>query len=195
MVLHFSPLALIHGAAGSPALTAVTIILATFVLEDATMVAVGVLAADRIVSVPLGLVSLATGIALGDLGLYGIGRLAITWPRLRSWMESERLKPIRAWLHSRLYSTVVAARFMPGARLPTYLACGFFAVPFRKFGVPVIFATAIWSTLLFTCSYYFGMYTMALLGFWRWPIALGAVGILMLVGRAHWKDVMRRAHG
>src|ERR1700677_2438981 len=92
------PFHLLQGAMTSPAGTAFAIIVATLILEDAAMVAVGVMAADRMISVPLGLASLIVGIALGDLGLYGIGRLAITHPRLRGWLHSERFKPFRVWL-------------------------------------------------------------------------------------------------
>ena len=95
--------------------TAVAIILATFILEDAAMVAVGVMAADGLLSVPLGLGSLATGIALGDFGLYGMGRLATAYPRLGRFVHSERLRPLATWLNVKLYSTVIAARFLPGA--------------------------------------------------------------------------------
>lgn len=189
------PFHLLQGPMTTSVGTALVIILATFILEDATMVAVGVMAADRLVSIPLGLGSLAAGIALGDMGLYGIGRLAITHPRLRRWVHSERFKPFRAWLDRKLYSTVIAARFLPGARLPTYLACGFFAVPFQRFGVPVAAATIVWSTLLFACSYYFGVYTLGFLGVWRWPIAFACLAVLYLGGRAHWKRVTRDARG
>jgi membrane protein DedA with SNARE-associated domain len=189
------PFHLLQGAMTTPAGTALAIIVATLILEDAAMVAVGVMAADRLISVPLGLASLVTGIAIGDLGLYGIGRLAITHPRLRGWLHSERFKPFRIWLDRELVSTVFAARFFPGARLPTYLACGFFAVPFRRFGISVTGATIVWSTFLFAASYYFGAYTTTLLGIWRWPIAFLFLAGLYFAGRRHWKHAMRQARG
>jgi len=159
------------------------------------MVAVGVMAADGLISVPLGLVSLVSGIALGDMGLYGIGRLAVSHPRLRQWVERETFRPLRTWLDRRLFATVIAARFLPGARLPTYLACGFFAVPFLRFGIPVAGATVVWGTLLFVCSYFFGMYTLAVLGIWRWPIAIGCMIVLYFAGHAYWQREMRKARG
>src|SRR3974390_2139727 len=182
---------MIQGALSSSLGTGVAIILATFVLEDAAMVAVGVMAADGLLSVPLGLGSLATGIALGDFGLYGMGRLATAYPRLGRFVHSERLRPLATWLNVKLYSTVIAARFLPGARLPTYLACGFFAVPFSRFAVPVVGATIVWSILLFFCAFYFGIYTMTLLGIWRWPIALAGVVLLSLISRARFSQAMR----
>src|ERR1700678_408010 len=96
------PFHLLQGAMTTPVGTAFAIIVATLILEDAAMVAVGVMAADRMISVPLGLASLTTGIAIGDFGLYGIGRLAITHPRLRGWVHSERLKAFHVWLDAEL---------------------------------------------------------------------------------------------
>jgi membrane protein DedA with SNARE-associated domain len=185
---------MIQGALSSSLGTGAAIILGTFILEDATTVAVGVMAADGLIPIPLALLSLATGIALGDFGLYGIGRFAITHPRLQGWVHSKKLRPLGNWLNTKLYSTVVAARFLPGARLPTYLACGFFSVPFSRFAVPVIGATAVWSTLLFACSYYFGVYTLTLLGVWRWPIAISAAVFLAYISRKRWSQAMKDSH-
>src|SRR5271165_1883358 len=142
------PVHMIQAALSTSLGTGIAIILATFILEDATMVAVGVMAADGLISIPVGLASLATGIALGDFGLYGIGRLARNYPPLGRWVNSEKLKPFGRWLDSKLYTTVVATRFLPGARLPTYLACGFFSVSFGRFAIPVMGATIVWSALL-----------------------------------------------
>jgi len=171
----------------------IAIIVATFILEDAAMVGTGILAANGVISVPVGMISLWAGIALGDLWLYGMGRLAITHPRIRKWVENERIAPLKNWLNKELFSAVTATRFLPGMRLPTYLACGFFALPFKRFTIAVISGTLIWVPLLFGISYYFGYYTLHLLGIWRWPIAFGAVALLIYAGRRHWKQVMRES--
>ncbi|MGH7175523.1 MAG: DedA family protein [Minisyncoccia bacterium] len=183
-------LSLIQGASATPWLVPFAIILSTFILEDAAMVGVGVLAADGAISVPVGLISLWAGIALGDLGLYGIGRLAITHPRIRRWVEHERLAPLKGWIDEQLFSIVTATRFLPGMRLPTYLACGFFSLPFRRFAEAVLVGTLIWVPLLFGAAYLFGYYTLDWLGLWRWPIAFAAVAVLVILGRRHWNKFM-----
>lgn len=184
---------LIAGAAGSYWLAPLAIILATFILEDAATVGVGVLAASGDVGIIIGLISLYIGIVLGDFGLYGLGRLAITHPRIRSWVEHKKVARVKDWLHESVTPTVITTRFLPGMRLPTYLACGFFKVPFRKFATPVLIAVVLWTPFLFTASYLFGYYTLDWLGLWRWPIALAALLILFLVGRRHWRHVMEES--
>jgi membrane protein DedA with SNARE-associated domain len=75
-------------------------------------------------------------------------------------------------------------------RLPTYLACGFFSLPFGRFAEAVIIGSLIWVPLLFGAAYFFGYYTLDWLGLWRWPIALAAVGVLVFAGRRHWKHTL-----
>jgi membrane protein DedA with SNARE-associated domain len=176
-----------------PWVVPLAIILGTFILEDAATVGVGVLAADGHIGIALGIISLAAGVALGDFGLYWLGRLAITHPRIRRWVEHERIAPVKNWLHGSLMQTVITVRFLPGMRLPTYLACGFFSVPFKRFAPPVLVATLIWTPLLFTASYLFGYYTIDWLGIWRWPIALAALLVLVLLGRRHWRHVIEES--
>lgn len=180
----------IAGAATSPLFVPFVIILATFVLEDAATVSVGVLSADGHISIAVGVISLIIGIVLGDFGLYGLGRLAITHPRIRRWVEHKKIAPVKRFIHDELISTVITTRFLPGLRLPTYLACGFFEVPFLSFLLPVLIAVGIWTPLLFLASYLFGFYTIDWLGVWRWPIVLAALGVLFLVGRRHWQHVI-----
>jgi membrane protein DedA with SNARE-associated domain len=182
----------IHAALATSLGTGIAIVVGTFILEDATLVAVGVMASDRLVSVPLALSSLAAGIALGDFGLYGLGRLAASYKPLRAWVESRNVHAVRSWLNDELYTTVVATRFLPGLRLPTYLACGFFCVPFGKFATAVLGAVLVWSALVFSLAYWFGVYTLTWLGLWRWPIALGAVAILLVAGHAHWRRMTEK---
>ncbi len=182
-------LASLQTAAFSPAVAAVVIVLATFVLEDVATVAAGVLAADGILPIPLALISLAAGVVLGDLGLYGIGRLAVSHPWLARFVEHERVAPLKRFLHDALVPTVLTAR-LPVLRLPTYLACGFFGVPFPRFAALVALAVAVWTPALFFASYLFGVYTLEWLGAWRWPIAFVAIGVLFLVGRFSFERVI-----
>jgi membrane protein DedA with SNARE-associated domain len=181
---HFSFLYhLIGGAAGSITLLSLTIIFGTFFLEDPTTIIVGVLAADHLIPVPLALLSLYAGIILGDIGLYGLGWLASTHPRLAHYVDHEFVAPFRAWLETRFVLTVFSARFIPGARLPTYTASGFFRSPLSTFVVVAIGATSIWTTFLFSASYWFGTATSEWIGPVRWSIALAFLVLLFIVAR------------
>ncbi|MDD2657359.1 MAG: DedA family protein [Candidatus Pacebacteria bacterium] len=174
---------IIGGAVGSSALVALAIMIGTFFLEDTTTVIVGMLAADGIISIPLALISLYAGIVVGDLALYCLGYLASTHPRLARYVDHDFVAPFRAWLETRFVLTIFSARFIPGSRMPTYTASGFFRSPLSTFIVTAIGATSIWTTVLFTASYWFGSLTSGWLGHVRWGIAGAFLLTLFLIAR------------
>lgn len=182
----FPPLLLSHfigGAIGSKLLLSLAIILGTFVLEDPTIVIVGVLASDGIISIPLALFSLYVGVIIGDIGFYSLGYLASTHPRMAKYVDHGNVVPFRTWLETRYVLTVFSARFIPGSRLPTYAASGFFHSPFSTFLITVVTASAVWTTILFFLCYWFGSITGEWLDGQRWTIAAIFVLVLFVIGR------------
>ena len=181
MVLFLSHL--IGGSVGSHALLALAIMLGTFFLEDTTTVIVGLLAADHIIGIPIALASLYAGIVVGDIGLYTLGYLASANARLARYVDHDFVAPFRAWLETRFVLTIFSARFIPGSRLPTYTASGFFRSPLSTFIMTAIVATSIWTTVLFTASYWFGNLTSEWMGPVRWGIALAFLLALFFIAR------------
>ncbi|MFA7302240.1 MAG: DedA family protein [Candidatus Paceibacterota bacterium] len=174
---------IIGGALGHPISLAFTIIFGTLILEDPTIVLVGVLASDGFISAPLGLLSLYAGVILGDIAFFSLGRYASTHPRFAKYIDHKYVAPARTWLETRYILTVFCARFIPGSRFPTYAASGFIGSSFSTFFVTVIVATSLWTTLLFMLSYWFGSITAQWLHNERWIIAAVFVGGLFLLSR------------
>lgn len=179
--MDYSPL--LFNSIGGTVLLPLAIIIGVFFLEDSTTVIVGVLAADGIIPVPLALCSLYAGIIVGDALLYCLGWLASTHPRLAKYVDHDLIAPFRLWLETRFVLTVFSARFIPGARLPTYTASGFFRSSLTTFMATAISATSIWTTILFSLSYWFGNVTSRWIGPARWGIALAFLLFLFLVAR------------
>jgi membrane protein DedA with SNARE-associated domain len=170
-------------AGHAPALQALVIILGTFVLEDAATVLAAMDAQSGDVSKLLALGALYAGVVLGDLGLYGLGYLAARWPWAARLLPPPRHAQGRAWLRARTMRVVFASRFIPGARLPTYTACGFFGVGLRRFAFAAIAATLVWTSLLFGVSLHVGSALIHVLGPWRWAGAVGFAAAMVLLGR------------
>src|SRR5206468_3829278 len=99
------------------------------------------------------------------------------------YVNHERLDPFRDLLQDQLIAAVISTRFLPGARLPTYLACGLFKISFGRFALSVVIATAMWTSLLFGISYAFGEFTTQWLGVLRWPSSLLILLIVLLAAR------------
>lgn len=168
---------------GAPWLLALAIIAGTFVHEDLATVATGILVADGVTSVNVALPALYVGIVAGDIGLYGLGRLIAQNRISRRVVSRPRLSALKMWLDERVVAGVFVVRFLPGLRMPAYTTYGFFALPFRRFTVSVIFAAAIWTTGLFYLSYKFGSLTADWLGVLRWPIIIVAAMVPLMIAR------------
>jgi membrane protein DedA with SNARE-associated domain len=170
-------------AGKSPWLQGLALILGTFVLEDAAKVAgaMGVQAGK--IALPVAISALYVGIVLGDFGLYGLGRLASAFAWARRLVPPQRQDLSRRWLEKHVFKVVFVSRFLPGARLPTYTACGFLHANFRKFALAAVGATLIWTSMLFTISLRVGKLLMEHLGAWRWAGAAGFVIFVILAGR------------
>ncbi len=151
-----------------PALQALAVILGTFVLEDATTVGTAMAVQDHRMALPTGLLALYAGIVLGDLGLYGLGRLARSIGWARRLVPAPKAKRGREWLERHVFRTVFVARFTPGVRFPTYTACGFLGASLARFALAAVGATLIWTSLLFGISLRIGAVLMAHMGLWRW---------------------------
>lgn len=149
-----------------PWLYPVIIILATFILEDPTTIAVGILISSEKLPYEVGLVSLIAGVFLGDLGLYGLG-LAVKkgfWKSGKSFIEPGTF-------------SIGIARFVPGMRTVTFLSAGFTIFPLTKF-LAIIFPSAIiWTVLILK-------FTKEIMGVFAdsspWFIWIG--GTVLLVG-------------
>ncbi len=166
-----------------PLIQGVLIVLGTFVLEDAATILAAMDVQVGKVTLAIALVSLYLGIVLGDVGLYGLGRLAVSTPWARRWAPPERFGHSRDWLQKHVVKVVFVSRFLPGARLPTYTACGYFRASLRYFAMAAIGATLIWTTLLFSVSLHVGRYLAEHLGVWRWAGMAGFALTVVLAGR------------
>ncbi len=174
----------------NPMIQGVLILLGTFVLEDAATILAAMDVQVGQVTLAVAIVSLYLGIVLGDIGLYGLGRLAVITPWARRWAPPERFGRGREWLQKHVVKVVFVSRFLPGARLPTYTACGYFRTSLSHFALAAIGATLIWTTLLFGVSLHLGRYLAEHLGVWRWAGMAGFALTVVLAGRiaARWQQ-------
>jgi membrane protein DedA with SNARE-associated domain len=110
------------------------------------------LATQGVISWGWSLAAVGGGIALGDIGLYGLGLLATRVPWLRRRYVGDRSAWARDQLVRRLPSAVLLARVIPGLRLVTYTTCGFVRVPLLPFSAWVVVAVALWTGGLYGLS-------------------------------------------
>jgi membrane protein DedA with SNARE-associated domain len=174
---------MLGAAAGSRPLQAATIIAGTFILEDAATLLAAMQVATGAIPLAVALGALYAGIILGDLGLYGLGRLSLENGWARRLVPKRRQALGRDWAAQRMVPIVLVSRFVPGLRLPTYTTLGYLRAPLQKFAFAAILATLIWTSGLFFISMKLGLLLMRYLGVWRWAGLAVFCVVLFLVGR------------
>lgn len=148
------------GRGQNPSLQFSLIVLATLVLEDPTSVAIGFAIRQGFVDWFLGLAACIFGIFVGDLGLYLIGFLASRTRFGRRFVArrvgAERLVRLGNWFDRKGWQAIVACRFLPGTRLPVYLAAGWTGRKPLRFALWTLMAGVVWTPMLVLGTAIFG---------------------------------------
>ena len=129
------------------------IFLFTFVYEDGATLLAASLAVAGSLDVRLGFVSAFLGIWIGDMGLYllgsSIGRRAVSSRWTARFVSKESLGKAESWFRKRGPLTIVMSRFLPGTRLPLYVAAGVLRLPAKLFSTITGICSAIWVAAIF----------------------------------------------
>src|SRR5439155_11142943 len=128
-------------------LASTAIILLSFVSEDAATISSALSIFGGPISWPIGFAACFAGIWLGDLGLYSLARW-VGKPILRSrWIarfaDADAVERCEQRFNRHGSLTLVASRFVPGTRLPTYLAAGLLSMPLTRFALVTALAAVL----------------------------------------------------
>ena len=170
----------------------------TLVSEDLTSIGAGLLVRDgRLEAVPA-VVACTAGVYGGDLGLWLAGRLLgrrlLALPRLASRLNPAALEALSAQLDARLGPAVLGSRFLPGSRLPMFVAAGIWGRRPWAFIAWSLLAVLLWTPLLVLLTAWFGpSLTHPLVSELGYGFhCLATAGALFLVGRVALRLLSRR---
>jgi len=162
----------------APALLgSIAIVLLSFVSEDAATISSALSIFGGPVSWPLGFSACFAGIWLGDLGLYAVAR-TLGKPILQNhWVarfaDSAAIESYQKKFNQRGSLALFVSRFVPGTRLPTYLAAGLLSMPVTRFALVTAFAAFVWIGGIFAIANLLGAH--ALLWFSLFQGKIGAI--------------------
>jgi membrane protein DedA with SNARE-associated domain len=127
----------------------VSLALLTLVSEDLACASAGLLVARGEIGFAAGTLACFLGIFFGDLGLYALGRglgwVALERAPLRWFISRRSAERAAVWFRSSGKKVLFATRFLPGSRLPTYLAAGLVRCPLGVFAGALALAGALWT--------------------------------------------------
>ena len=141
--------------------------LSTLASEDLALIAGGLLARDGTIPLTHAVLACGAGVYIGDLGLWCAGRLfgrrvlALKW--LRTKLSSESLESMSQHVDQRLALAIFASRFVPGTRLPMYVAAGVCGRRPLAVAGSSLLAVMAWTPLLVVSTACLGETAIALL--------------------------------
>lgn len=171
------------------ALPLAALFLATLIHEDVAILSGAYLTAHDGLPAALVLGTLVAGVVAGDFAIYGMGAFArrtaggARWGWLRRRLDGDAVARTESWLRDNLFVAVASCRLLPFALFPTYGACGWLRIPFRRFSVPVVVSASLYVPLLFTLFRLFGERLSRDLDLWGWAFAAALVALALLLRR------------
>jgi len=152
---------------------------APFVQEDAAVIGSAALAVADPPHAHIWLTACLVGLIASDLWKYGLGALAHRSAALARFAAKPKVAAARDAVVRRLGAALIAARFVPGTRVPLYLAAGYARAPFVKFATFVTLSGAAYVSLAYVVARTVGSEAFAPL---RAPAALivGVVAVALV---------------
>src|SRR5262245_4495129 len=168
-------------------LASTAIILLSFVSEDAVTISSALSIFGGPLRWPIGFAACFAGIWLGDLGLYSLARW-LGKPVLQSrWIarfaDASAIERCQKKFSQRASLALLASRFVPGTRLPTYFAAGLLSMPVARFALITAFAAFLWIGGIFSIAKLLGSQALIWFSFFQGKIA-AIVFTALLIGAA-----------
>lgn len=154
----------------------------TFVLEEGAAAFAVMLALADMVSLPLATTAVYFGVVTTDVGLYGLGYSASRFKWASRWIDGPKVKRAGEWMGPRMLPAVIMSRLMPWMLPPTFIACGFLRLPFKRFFWFASSTGLVWTAVVFAALLGFGNILMHEEVSWK-----SGLVIVLLVAVAVWK--------
>ncbi len=129
-----------------------TLVAGTFVSEDLTSIFAGLLIQEGRIGPGAAIAACALGIWIGDLGLWAVGRWAgrraLQWRPVRRAITPAREVRFAEWFSCNAGPLILSSRFLPGTRLPLYVASGALGGSFVMFAGWTAVGVVVWTPVV-----------------------------------------------
>lgn len=152
----------------------------TFIHEDVAIVMGAMLIVEYGVPPLVAGGSLYLGVVGGDLMLYALGASARYLPGARRLLISPPIERLRNSLQDHLVVSVALCRVLPGVLFPTYIACGWFRLSFRRFAATSLVTAAVYTPVMLWLAVTFNQTFLGKLGYIGWGLMLVLVLLIAI---------------
>lgn len=136
--------------------------------------------------------AILTGLIASDAWKYWMGRLARRYQWAHKFAEKPGVSIAGDLIRKEFLQTMLTARFVPGTRIPTYIAAGFFKAHYPKYVLTLAFTASLYIVIVFSLFHTVGAVAGEEAVVW-----LPAVAITLLVAYIlfRWINHRRRHEG
>ncbi|MBL0714406.1 MAG: alpha/beta fold hydrolase [Desulfosarcina sp.] len=166
------------------------IALATWVSEDLACIGAGLMVARVLIGFTPAVAASFAGLLSSDMLLFlagkWLGRPAFGKAPLKWFLKEEAVSRSPQWFQAKGPAIILASRFLPGSRLPTYFGAGMLGCPFGTFTLYFGGACLVWTPLLVGLAALVGGQILAFFhlfqdyAFW---VVIATIALLMVVAR------------
>lgn len=151
-----------------------------FIQEDAAVIGAATASIVGAGSSSLLFAAILLGLTASDVWKYWIGWAARRYEWAHKFSKKPGVAVAGTLVRKELFQTLLAARFVPGTRIPTYLACGFFQTPYVRFVIMVAGTALLYVVIMFSVFHLVGEVAGEQAKFWLPVIALTLIGSYIL---------------
>lgn len=163
------------------------IFLLPFIQEDAAVIAASTASIMNLGPDAAIFATILAGLTASDVWKYWLGAAA----RRNTWAHRFAEKPgvsvAGDLVRKELVKTLYMARFVPGTRIPTYIACGFFRVEYLRFVLLVVLTAFTYVTISFALFHSLGAVAGEQAKFW-----LPLIAVTLVVGYLFYRWLKHR---
>lgn len=154
--------------------------LGTFIHEDITLAMASYFIVEGRLPWQWALLAVYSGMVTSDLSIYGLGAAARRVRWLRYNLIGTRITTFQKRLNDNLFAAIALCRIMPGVLFPTFVACGWFGVRFRRFFAASALMGAIYAPIMLFLMVAFGTAVLRRIGHWGWIAGIFMVLLFVL---------------
>jgi membrane protein DedA with SNARE-associated domain len=136
--------------------------------------------------------TIMAGLVASDAWKYWLGRLARRCQWAHRFAEKPGVSIAGDLIRKEFMQTMLTARFVPGTRIPTYVAAGFFKADYLRYVLTLIFTAALYVSIVFVLFHALGAVAGEQAKVW---LPIGAVGLLVAYVVFRWLNHVAKHEG
>lgn len=163
-----------------------------FLQEDVAVIGAATASLYDVAPLAFLVAAILSGLVASDAWKYWMGRLARRYDWAHRFAEKPGVSIAGDLIRKEFLETMLTARFVPGTRIPTYIAAGFFQADYAKYILTLVMTASLYVAIVFTLFHSVGAVAGEEAIIWLPAIA---IGLLVLYITYRWLNHVKKHEG